>query len=136
MQLLRSRSRTVALNLTPLIDVVLVLIVFFLMTTTFVFSPGIKVDLPPGGMGQQARDSDAIVLITPDGSLFFRDEPVDMQTLRATLSRAREQWPGLRMVIQADKSVEHGRVVEVMEAAKTAGIERLAIGTAPQKGSE
>jgi biopolymer transport protein ExbD len=136
MQLFRARRRTVTLNLTPLIDVVLVLIIFFLMTTTFVLSSGIKVELPPGGAAQQAQDSDAIVLIAPDGSLFYQESRVDLQALRAALGRAHQQRPGLRVVIKADKSVPHGQVVEVMDVAKMVGIERLAIGTTPKKVPE
>jgi biopolymer transport protein ExbD len=136
MQLLRTRPRDIVLNLTPLIDVVLVLIVFFLMTTTFVLSSGIKVDLPLGGVVQQTQSSDAIVIIMQDGTVFYQEKPVDLPALRVALADAQQQQPGLRMVIKADKGVQHGRVVEVMETAKTAGIERLAIGTAPKKAPE
>jgi biopolymer transport protein ExbD len=129
----RSRARSTTLNMTPLIDVVLVLIVFFLMTTTFVFMPGIKVDLPSGRVMQQASDSDATVVITQDGTIYYQHAGVDLQTLQLALSQAQQQHPGLRLVIQADKSAQHGRVVEVMDMAKGMGIERLAIATAPKK---
>jgi biopolymer transport protein ExbD len=136
MQLFRARPRTITLNLTPLIDVVLVLIVFFLMTTTFVLSSGIKVELPQGGTAQRTQDNEAIVLIAPDGSLFYQEARVDLQGLRAALGHAQQQRPGMRVVIKADKSVPHGQVVEVMDVAKTVGIERLAIGTTPKKVPE
>lgn len=136
MQLYRARPRYVTLNLTPLIDVVLVLIVFFLMTTTFVLSSGIKVELPAGGSAQATQSADAIVLITHDGTLFYQEQRLDLQALRAALSLAQRQQPGLRVVIHADKSVEHGRVVDVMDMAKVIGIERLAIGTIPRKSVE
>ena len=136
MQFLRVRPRSVTLNLTPLIDVVLVLIVFFLMTTTFIISSGIKVDLPPGGVVQPTQDNDAIIVITQDGALFYQDERLDVPALRAALVRAQQQRPGVRVVIKADKHVQHGQVVEVMDLAKTVGIERLAIGTMPKKASE
>jgi biopolymer transport protein ExbD len=136
MQLFRARPRTITLNLTPLIDVVLVLIVFFLMTTTFVLSSGIKVELPQGETAQRTQDNEAIVLIAPDGSLFYQEARVDLQGLRAALGHAQQQRPGMRVVIKADKSVPHGQVVEVMDVAKTVGIERLAIGTTPKKVPE
>ena len=136
MQLLRVRPRSVTLNLTPLIDVLLVLIVFFLMTTTFIISSGIKVDLPPGGAAQPSQDNDAIIVIAHDGTLFYQEERIDVPALRMALGRAQQQRPGVRVVIKADKSVQHGQVVEVMDLAKTVGIERLAIGTMPKKTSE
>jgi biopolymer transport protein ExbD len=129
----RSRARSATLNLTPLIDVVLVLIVFFLMTTTFVLAPGIKVDLPPGRTMQRTSDSDALVVITQDGTVYYQNERVDLQTLHVALSQAQQQHLGLRLVIQADKSAQHGRVVEVMDMAKGMGIDRLAIATASKQ---
>jgi biopolymer transport protein ExbD len=136
MQLLRVRPRAVTLNMTPLIDVLLVLIVFFLMTTTFIISSGIKVDLPPGGAVQSTQDNDAIIVIAQDGTLFYQEERIDVPALRVALGRAQQQRPGVRVVIKADKSVQHGQVVEVMDLAKIVGIERLAIGTVPKKVSE
>src|SRR4030095_4764642 len=97
------------LNLMPLIDVLLVLIVFFLMTTTFVLSSGIKVELPPGGTAQRTQDNEAIVVIAPDGALFYQEARIDLQGLRMALGRAHEQQPGMRVVIKADKSVPHGQ---------------------------
>ena len=129
----RSRARSATLNMTPLIDVVLVLIVFFLMTTTFVLAPGIKVDLPPGSAMHRASESDAMVVVTQDGTVYYQNERVDLPTLQVALSQAQHQHPGLRLVIQADKSAQHGRVVEIMDIAKGAGIERLAIATALKK---
>jgi biopolymer transport protein ExbD len=129
----RTRTRNVILNVTPLIDVLLVLIIFFLMATTFVLAPGIKVDLPQASAVHQAQENDALVVITQDGTVYYQDQPVDLQALQATLSQARQQQPELRLVIRADKGVAHGRVVEVMDTAKVAGVDRLAISTAPRK---
>jgi biopolymer transport protein ExbD len=82
---------------------------------------------------QHASDSDATVVITQDGTVYYQNERVDLQTLHAALRQAQQQHPGLRLVIQADKSTQHGRVVEVMDMAKGMGIGRLAIATALQK---
>jgi biopolymer transport protein ExbD len=133
MRYARSRARSTTLNMTPLIDVVLVLIVFFLMTTTFVLAPGMKVDLPPGSAMQRVSDSDTTVVITQDGTVYYQNAGVDLQALQMALRQAQHQHPGLRLVIQADKSAQHGRVVEVMDLAKSLGIERLAIATAPKQ---
>lgn len=133
MQLSNGRPRRVILDMTPLIDVVLMLVIFFMLTTTFVLSPGIQVDLPKGNTTQQPRESDAVISLTSDGVLYYQDGQVNLQTLKSVLQRAYKQQPGIRVVIKADTHVEHGHVVAVMDVAKGVGIERLAIATAPQQ---
>jgi biopolymer transport protein ExbD len=136
MQLSNGRPRRVTLDLTPLIDVVLMLVIFFLLTTTFALSPGVQVDLPQGSSLQQPRESDAMITITKDGAVYFQDAQVSLETLQAVLQRAKSQQPRLRVVIKADTLVQHGRVVEVMDMAKLVGIERLAIATAPKQAAQ
>jgi biopolymer transport protein ExbD len=136
MQLANGRPRRVTLDLTPLIDVVLMLVIFFILTTTFVLSPGVQVDLPQGSSLQQPRESDAIITLTKDGAVYFQDAQVSLETLQAVLQRAKSQQPRLRAVIKADTLVQHGRVVEVMDMAKLVGIERLAIATAPKQAAQ
>ncbi|MGQ4807116.1 Tol-Pal system protein TolR [Candidatus Entotheonellaceae bacterium PAL068K] len=128
--------RRVGLDMTPLIDVVLMLVIFFMLTTTFVLAPGIKVDLPQGRSVQRVRESDAIVLITKEGILYYQNEQIDLPTLQGTLRQIHQQQPGVRLIIKADTQALHGRVVDVMDMAKGVGIERLAIATAPHKTPE
>lgn len=125
------RPRRVALEMTPLIDVVLMLVIFFMLTTTFVLSPGIEVDLPPGHTSQEPRERDAIITMTREGAIYFQDAQVSLESLRAVLQRARNRQPELRVVIKADTLVPHGQVVSVMDMAKYLGIDRLAVATAP-----
>ncbi len=125
------RPRRVALEMTPLIDVVLMLVIFFMLTTTFVLSPGIEVDLPRGHTSQEPRERDAIITMTKEGKIYFQDAQVSLETLRAVLQRAHNRQPELRVVIKADTLVAHGRVVAVMDIAKYLGIDRLAVATAP-----
>jgi biopolymer transport protein ExbD len=136
MQLSNGRPRRVTLDLTPLIDVVLMLVIFFMLTTTFVLSPGVQVDLPQGSSLQEPRESDAIITITKEGAVYFQDAQVSLETLQAVLQRAKLQQPRVRVVIKADTLVQHGRVVEIMDIAKLAGIERLAIATAPKQAAQ
>jgi biopolymer transport protein ExbD len=136
MQFSSGRPRRVALDMTPLIDVVLMLVIFFMLTTTFVLAPGIKVDLPKGRSVQRVREGDAIIIIAKDGTVYYQDERVALDALQTALRQAQQERPGLRLVVKADKSVQHGRVVEVMDMAKGVGIERLAIATAPRTTSQ
>jgi biopolymer transport protein ExbD len=96
-----------------------------------VLAPGIKVDLPKGSSVQRAQETDQVVVVTKEGDVYYRDERVDLATLQAALHQSQQEQPDLRVVIKADKSALHGRVVDIMDMAKTMGIERLAIATAP-----
>jgi len=131
MQFSNGRPRRVAVDITPLIDVVLMLVIFFVLTTTFVFSPGIEVELPRGHSTQEPRERDAIITMTREGTIFYQDAQVSLDTLHAALQRAHVHQPELRVVIKADTLVPHGRVVAVMDIAKSLGIDHLAVATAP-----
>ena len=132
MQFSSGRPRRVTLDLTPLIDVVLMLVIFFMLTTTFVLSSGIKVDLPQGGSKRQVHENDAVVIVTADGSIYYDDERVALEALQAALRQRYQQQPGVRIIIKADTHAEHGWVVAVMDMAKAIGIARLAIATTPK----
>jgi biopolymer transport protein ExbD len=121
----------VAIEMTPLIDVILMLVIFFMLTTTFVLSPGIEVDLPQGRTSQKPRKLDAVITMTKEGAIYYQDAQVSLETLGAVLQRARHAQPELRVVIKADTLVQHGRVVAVMDLAKHLGIDHLAVATAP-----
>jgi len=136
MQFTSRRPRRVLLDMTPLIDVVLMLVIFFMLTTSFVLAPGIKVDLPRATAVQQVNKTDTVVIITKDGTIYYQNERVDLQTLHTALVQTQRQHPGLRLIIKADKHAEHGRVVEVMDTAKSAGVARLAIATTPKQAAQ
>ncbi len=136
MQFASRRPRRVALDMTPLIDVVLMLVLFFMLTTTFVLAPGIKVDLPPGRAVQRTGEGDKVVIITKEGRVYYEDEQIDLASLETALRQARARQPEVRLVVKADKEARHGRVVEVMDMAKGVGISRLAIATSPKAAAQ
>jgi len=119
------------LDLTPLIDVVFLLLIFFMVSTTFIHEPGgIKVDLPHSDTQEFIRESGEVVIeITEEGGLYVDEVPVDEEALRAALRRTMRADPESVVIIKADRGVEHGRVVQVMDWSKRAGLYRLAVAT-------
>ncbi|MBN2209681.1 MAG: biopolymer transporter ExbD [Candidatus Coatesbacteria bacterium] len=119
------------INLTPLVDVVLLLLIFFMISTSFVVQPGINIKLP------QAKTSDSYeadvtrLTMTAAGLVFVGDEKVEWEGLPKALARERERSQRGVLVIKADESVKHGSVVRVMDAARQVGFERIAIATTP-----
>ncbi len=131
--LFRKRRRiTPQVNITSLIDVVLLLLIFFMISTTFVTQPGIRVNLPKASnkVKNVAQESNTII-ITEENLIFINRQKIqDLQELREHLLNLRkeEQAEDL-IVIKADEHVAHGAVVSVMDIAKTSGFSKIAIAT-------
>jgi biopolymer transport protein ExbD len=130
--LFRKRRRvTPQVNITSLIDVVLLLLIFFMISTTFVTQPGIRVDLPKANskVKNVSQESNTVV-ITGDSKIYInRQEVASIEELRAQLVKLQEEHPGDLIIVKADEKVAHGIVVSVMDIAKTTGFSRIAIAT-------
>ncbi len=117
-------------DVTPLIDVIFQLVLFFMVSTTFVTSPGIQVDLPRSSAQTIIREKhDINVWMTAEGSLYLDREPMTWSILSERFAHAAVQDPNTMVIIKADTDVDHGRVVAVMDLARGRGLSRLAIAT-------
>lgn len=126
----RRRSRMAEVNLTPLIDVVFNLLIFFLITTTFVQNPGIDVDLPKATDAPVQPNADSVIIaITAEGRIIHEGRVVSTDELREQLARHHEQRADAMVIIQGDTKTDHGKVVEVMDIARQIGFRQLAIAT-------
>lgn len=122
-------------DVTPMIDVVFQLVLFFMVSTTFKSAPGIQVDLPRSSQEVViSEDDDLQIWMTLEGGVFVDDQPVDLAGLERLLERTAERDPDTLIVIKADTGVEHGRVVRVMDMARGRGLVRLAIATEVTEG--
>ena len=120
------------INLTSLIDVVFLLLIFFMVSTTFVTSPGIEVDLPRSSADTILQEQEDLhVWMTDAGSVYVDKAPVDFEGLKTVFEKRALQDPSTLVIIEADTNVDHGQVVGVMDLARSVGLERLAIATEP-----
>jgi biopolymer transport protein ExbD len=122
------------INITPLTDIFLVLLIIFMVTTTAIAESGneggFEVNLPRGGKGDEAAvPRDLTVAVLADGRAVVAGRVVDDGALRAAFDDAQRRSPVTVVLFQADEGVPHGRVVQVMELARQAGLTRLAIAT-------
>ncbi len=129
------------INITPLTDIFLVLLIIFMVTSSVIVNSangaqaGIKVNLPQGGAADvAAKREDISVAVLSDGRLVFEGNAVTADELKVALSAAREKNADTLVIVQADEGVPHGKVVEVMELAKGAGLAQLAIGVRDNGG--
>jgi biopolymer transport protein ExbD len=114
------------INVTPLVDVVLVLLVVLMVTATYLASRSIPVDLPSGKTGE-ATTAPLTVSLTQAGALYVDGTPASEEQLRQKLGEARRRDPELRAVIAADGAVPHRRVIGIIDLLRQEHVERFAI---------
>jgi len=122
------------INITPLTDIFLVLLIIFMVTSSALVDAGgqagVKVNLPRGGAKEiTATQSDLIVAILQDGRTLVGGKVLGEDELKSTFAEAKRRAPETAVIVQADAGVPHGKVVAVMELAKAAGLAQLAIAT-------
>ncbi len=119
------------INVTPLVDVMLVLLIIFMVTARIIVSQGMPMDLPKAASGESIQTVFSVEL-TADGKTVVDSTPVANDDLISGLAkRAKEKNKDLRAVIRADSKVEHGRVIHVLDLLNRAGVSKIAFAVAP-----
>ena len=144
MQFRKTKRVDPSINITSLIDVVLLLVIFFMLTTTFIGATAIKVNLPTSSAKEISKEQREVkVTITKDGKLYVdpatsgSGDPISLKELGKVLNKVARENPDAVVIIRADENTTHGNVVAVMDTAKNSGLNKLAIATKPgKKGSE
>lgn len=119
------RRRTPTLNITSLIDVLFLLLIFFMLSSTFIEHPAIQLDLPEAASAESTRTDSLTLSITPAGDLFLNGVPIAMEALGRKLHTAVAAKPDLTLILKADTTVPYGTVIEAIDAAKQAGVRRV-----------
>jgi len=126
----RKRRAEAVIDITALVDIVFQLIIFFVLTTTFVTNPGIDVDLPRAQAQEiQHKSDELVVAMTAEGQIILHGKAIDIESLGEVFESTSKDAPATLVILQADQEVAHGKVVEVMDLAKEKGLSRLAIAT-------
>ncbi len=114
-------------NLTPMLDVVFILLIFFIVTASFVKESGIDINRPAAATAVRKERGNILVAITPTGQIWIERRQIDVRAVRANIERLHAENPQGAVVIQADRESKNGLLVEVMDAAKLAGVENISI---------
>ena len=129
------RSRTIAaINVTPLVDVVLVLLIILMVSSTYIVAQTLKVQLPKARSTDGTADKPTKVELLKDGTLRFNDNRVSEAELTQKVKDAVAADPEMSLVVSADKDVQHGNVVHMLDIAKLAGVTKFAINVMQQGG--
>jgi biopolymer transport protein ExbD len=115
------------INVTPLVDITLVLLIIFMVTTTYIVNPSIKVDLPKAVSGSDQTRTTLALTLTKDGQLYLNGDLSDETKVAAQIASELPRNPDLQAIIAADKVVPHGAVVHIIDLVKRAGVRKFAI---------
>jgi len=114
-------------NLTPMLDVVFIMLIFFIVTASFVKEAGIDVSRPPAATAERKERGNILVAITANDQIWIDRRQVEPRAIRPNLERLHAENPQGSVVIEADKASKNGLLVEVMDAARLAGIKNVAL---------
>jgi biopolymer transport protein ExbD len=115
------------INVTPLVDITLVLLIIFMVTTTYIVNPSIKVDLPKAVTGSDQTRTTLALTLTKDGQLYLNGDRSDEAQVAKQIAAELPKNPDLQAIIAADKVVSHGSVVHIIDFVKRAGVRKFAI---------
>jgi biopolymer transport protein ExbD len=123
----KASAEEAEVDLTPMLDVVFIMLIFFIVTASFVKESGMDVNRPDAATAVVKPRGNILVAITPSGQIWIDKRQVDLRSIRANLERLYAENPQGAVVIQADEDSKNGLLVAVMDAAKLAGIENVSI---------
>ena len=115
------------INLTPMLDVVFIMLIFFVVTTSFVKESGVEINRPSAETAQQQEQANILIAIRPNGEIWIEGRSVDVRSVRANIERLRAEFPEGQVVIQGDRAAQIGLLVRVMDQVRLAGITNVAI---------
>ncbi len=119
------------INVTPLVDVVLVLLIIFMVTARIIHSQGMPMDLPKAASGENVQTVFSVELSADGQTMVDSEQVADDEAISGLAKAARAKNDDLRAVIRADTKVEHGRVIHVLDLLKRAGIAKIAFAVTP-----
>ena len=128
-------GRGVIINVTSLIDVMFLLLIFFMVSSTFKSQPAIDLSLPRSSSAQETTVTPTVVYLTRDGRLFLDDELLEPGTILTRLRQFQAATGEDRIVLRADEHAEHGDVVDLIDIIKQSGFRRVSLAARPKGGS-
>ena len=115
------------LDMTPMLDIVFIMLIFFIVTTSFVKESGVSVSAPQAQTASQQENTNIFIAITAEGEVWIDRRPVDPRSVRAIVARLHADNPEGSVIIQSDEEAATGTLVEVMDQVRLAGVEGIAI---------
>jgi biopolymer transport protein ExbD len=120
----RKKPEAVGVDITPLLDVVFQLLLFFILTSTLV-QPGIELDLPESNQSNEALEADLVVSVDREGCVFFNDRIVSLEEVESVLRSFATQNSNGNVIVRVDSAAAYGNFFSILEASRNVGIKNL-----------
>ncbi|MGB8295754.1 MAG: biopolymer transporter ExbD [Polyangia bacterium] len=127
----RRRGLITDINVTPLVDIMLVLLIIFMLTAHLIARQVIEVQLPKAAQASSVSPTTLAVTLTREGRMFLNGTPASPEVLRAAIQASVAKDPRTQVIVAGDKNVSHGRVVWVLDLVKSLGVTSFAIQIDP-----
>ena len=115
------------LDLTPMLDIVFIMLIFFIVTTSFVKETGVDVNRPNAETAERDEKGNILVAITQNNEIWIDKRRIDLKAVRANIERLKIEYPEGSVIIQADKEARSGLLVETMDQIRLAGVQNISI---------
>lgn len=125
----RETNEGLSSNMAPMADVVFLLLIFFMLTSSFILEPGIDIDLPRAATAEEQIRQKHVLTITRDSTVLLDEDVVSFSTLQRVLEDTFAGESSKLLIVRADKNVPHGVVVRALDISRQAGVTQLAIAT-------
>ncbi|WP_075881370.1 ExbD/TolR family protein [Vreelandella massiliensis] len=122
---MESTAESTEVNLTPMLDVVFIMLIFFIVTTSFIKESGVEIERPESSAATPRPDAQVLVAVTPEGAVWVDGKPVDLHRVGQTVADMVTDEGSV--VIQADRDATTGVLIEVMDRLRSAGVEQVAV---------
>jgi biopolymer transport protein ExbD len=120
------------IDLTPMLDVVFIMLIFFIVTSSFIKESGIEVNRPQADTASPQDKGNILIAVSADGQVWLDKQIVDVRSVRAHVERMRQEQPEGVVVVQADQDARTGLVVKVMDQARLAGVEDVVLAASTE----
>jgi biopolymer transport protein ExbD len=118
---------SVEINMSPMVDMTFLLLIFFLVTTTFVKESGVEVNRPIASTTEPKENTNIVIGVTKDGMIYIENQIIDVRSVRSRMERFKSEMPDGNVVITADKDSLFGVAIEVLDQVRLAGIKNVVV---------
>jgi len=129
MQFIEKKKKSLGINITSLIDVMFILLIFFMVSSSFIEQPGMKLELPTIKSQEVARIENLVMFVSKEGNIMLGKDAVTLDSLDIEIDRLIPEIKEKTLILKADKATEHGLIVQIMDIAKRSGLKKIVIGT-------
>ncbi len=129
MQFKIKQKKKITINITSLIDVMFLLLIFLLISSTFLEQPGIKLELPETKNSDTVKQREFTLFVDKEGKIFLNEAEVSKIELEEKIKKVLPEMKDKAIILKADNSTSHGMVVKIMDIIKKSGVKKLVIGT-------